>query len=141
RPEGDGLLDQDVFAGAEGGEGGGRVLLGGVADVDEVDVGVGEEVVEPLVRLDAGEVHDLSGPAEVAADAAPVAGEPLGVAAADGGDLGVAQLAGGQVVDHAHEADADDADADHGRISLFVSTLLISTDSTGPMILGRCPWI
>src|SRR5260370_1005753 len=41
------------------------------------------------------------------------AGQLLTVAAAQGGHAGAAQFASGQVVDHAHEADAGDADAHH----------------------------
>src|SRR5262249_51643099 len=127
RPQRDGLLDEDVLAGPEGGDGGGGGLVGGVADVDEGNVRVGEEGGEVVVLLDAGEVHDLAGRPEVAADAAPVAGELLRVAAADGGDLGVAHLAGGQVVDHAHKPHSYDPNSHHCRISFCFNRLRVCT--------------
>src|SRR5438445_712019 len=69
--------------------------------------------VEALVLLDPPQVHLLAGRPEVAADAAPVAGELLRVAAAQGGHAGALELARGEVVDHAHKADAHDPNLRH----------------------------
>ena len=59
------------------------------------------------------EVHDLALRAEIALDRPPVAGQPLGVLLAEGGDLHAADLLVGQIMGHAHETDAGNADADH----------------------------
>src|SRR5262249_43962077 len=104
--ERDGLFDEDMLAGAQGRQGHGRVEVGGGADVDEIDVGVGEELVEVLVAFEVGEVHVGAGGAEITADGGPVAGEFHFVAAGQGGDGGALETGGGEVVDHAHEADA-----------------------------------
>ena len=74
---------------------------------------IGEQVLEPGVTMDRSEVHDFAGRPEVAADAAPIAGQLLRIAGVDGRHRRAAEPFGGEVMDHAHEADAGDADADH----------------------------
>src|SRR5262249_16003954 len=97
------------------------------ADVDEVDVGVGEQVVEARVALDVAEVHLPAGRAEVALDAAPVAGQLLRVAAAQGRHPGPAQPLPGQVVDHAHKSPTYDPNSHHCRISFVFKSLWYCT--------------
>src|SRR5262249_36292045 len=63
--------------------------------------------------LDVSQLHFFAGRTEVSLDAAPIARELFGVAGTDGRDLRTLQFARGQIMDHAHEADADDADANH----------------------------
>src|SRR5439155_1469479 len=109
----DRLLDQDVLAGLERSDRHRLVVAGGRADVHQIDVRVGEQVVVAGVAVDRAEVHDLAGRAEVAADAAPVAGELLRVAGVDRGHDGPAEALGGEVVDHAHEPDARYPDSHH----------------------------
>jgi hypothetical protein len=70
------------------------------------------------VPINGAEVHDLAGRSEVAADAAPIAGEFFRVAGVDRCHDGVGEALGGEVVNHAHEADAGQADADHARRSV-----------------------
>ena len=109
------------------------VQVGRRTNVDKVHVGIGEQVFEALVALHAAEVHLLAGGAEVAADAAPVAGPFLRIAAAHGRHAGAGRLARGEEVDHAHETKTYYADADHWRILLSFRALRISRDSTDPM--------
>ena len=111
--QGDRLLDQDMLARLERPDRQPGVLVVRDAEVDEVDRGVGQQVGDIGVFRQAREVNLAPLRAEVPLDARPVAGQLLRVPAADGRDLPAAQLGGGQVVDHPHEADADDADADH----------------------------
>ena len=54
-----------------------------------------------------------------------------------GGDPAAFELAGGEVMDHAHEAKTDDADPHHCCISLLYGILWISTDSTCPRNSSR----
>ena len=87
--EGDGLLDEDVFARFEGFDDGIAVEVVRVAHVHQVHVGVGEEFVERRVGVDSGEVDLFAVRSEVAPDAGPVAGTLLGVSATDRGELSV----------------------------------------------------
>src|SRR5262245_66464336 len=79
----------------------------GIANVHQVDVLVTQQVSEARVFLDAGEVHHLARRPEIPPDAAPVACELPGIAAANRLDARPLELAGAQVSDHAHEANAD----------------------------------
>src|SRR5207244_7386550 len=136
RVQRDGLLYEDMLAGFERGQRRRGVLLRGIADVDHVDVWIGQQLVELLVLLDSGQVHLRAGRPEVAADAAPVAGAFLGIAAADGGDLGTFQFLRGQVMNHAHETNAYDSDPYHCCNSCFCSRLWISMFSMLPTVLA-----
>ncbi len=62
-------------------------------------------------------------------------GELLRVAAAQGDDLGALHPPRGKVVDHPHEADADDADADH-FLTLRYAVLTSAATAPDP---GRDP--
>ena len=62
------------------------------------------------------QIDFLAGRAEIALDAAPVAGEPALVARADGGDLHALRLLVREVVNPTHEADADETDAEHDAV-------------------------
>ena len=84
RRQGDGLFDQDVLARPQGRDRHFGVQVRRRTDVNQIDVGVGEQLLVARVALHVGQVHHLAGRAEVAADAAPVAGQLLGVAAATG---------------------------------------------------------
>src|SRR5581483_2888497 len=102
-----------MLAGLEGGDRSLSVQVGGIADVDEINFGIGEKVFEALVFLDFGKIHLFAGRPEVAADTPPIAGQLLGIAAANRGDLRVLELARSEVVDHAHETNADYPDSCH----------------------------
>src|SRR5262249_38147815 len=86
---------------------------GGGADIDKINGGVGEEIIELLVSLDASQVHLSAGWPEVATDSAPVSSQFLRVARLDGSHLRAPDLLRGQVMNHAHEANADDPDPHH----------------------------
>ena len=83
------------------------------AKIDDVDRRVGEQRVERVIRVDALQIHLLPRRAKVAFDGAPVAGELLGIAGADGPHLGAANTLGRLIMNHPHEADAGDAEVDH----------------------------
>src|ERR1051326_6430062 len=118
----DRLLDQYMFAGVERSDCRRCMLVGRVADIDQVDVRVLQEVVKPCIGLDASEIDALAARAEVPANAAPVTGAFLGISAADGRDPSAADALGRQVVDHAHKADADNTDLCH-RFSLVAEPM------------------
>ncbi len=109
----DRLFAKHVLAGLERGQRDLAVQVGRQADVDHVDVRIGQQVVELAVRLMTGQIHHLAGRAEVALDRAPVAGQSRGIPGGQRGDLGPFHSLVGQVMDHAHEADAGDADSQH----------------------------
>ena len=113
RLERDRLFNQHMLAGLEGLNGHPAVGVVGDAQVDQVDLGIGQQGLEVAVAGHAGEIHLAATRPEIALDARPVSGQLLGVAAAQGDDLAPGGFAGGEVMDHAHEADADDADAYH----------------------------
>ncbi len=85
----------------------------GHAKVDQVDLRVCEDGLEFSVTGHAGEIHLAATGPEIALDARPVSGQLLRVAAAQGDDPGPGGFAGGEKMDHAHEADTDNADAHH----------------------------
>jgi len=60
RVERDRLFDEDVLTGLQSLDGGLRVQVGRIADVDHVDVRIGEQVVELAIQLDAGEIHTFA---------------------------------------------------------------------------------
>ncbi len=91
-----------------------------VANIDQVDVGIIQHAVEPAIAFDGAKLEFPGRRAEVAAHARPVAGQLLRVAAANRGDCGVGEFLRGQIVNAAHEADADNADADHDVVSAYV---------------------
>src|SRR6185312_8725640 len=109
----DRLFADHVLAGFEGRDGDGQVQRRRQADVDQVDLRIGDQVLPLFVASDVAQFHDGARRAEVALNPAPVAGEFLFVASADRGYLGASHLLVGQVMDHAHEADADDSDSYH----------------------------
>src|SRR4051794_10824943 len=85
------------------------------ADVDHIQLGIGEHLVNLFVGVDAGEIHLGPGGPEVSLDGPPIAGQPRAVLLAHGGDFHALQTAISQVVDHAHETDSRDADSNHSR--------------------------
>src|SRR5262245_56531599 len=87
--------------------------MGRVADVDQIDFRVREQVVQALVLLNPSQIDHLARRAEVSADGAPVPRELGLIAAADCGELCALEVLVGKEVNPAHEADADEADADH----------------------------
>ena len=103
-----------------------------VADVDQVDVRVGEQVVEALVLLDGRQVHHARRagrscrgcrasrrPASSGRGCRrPRASRPC-------------RCLGGEVVNHAHEADADDADANHREPRGISGGVLVMRPGTG----------
>ena len=109
----DRLLDQHMLARLERADGESGVLVVGDAEVDEVDLGIGQQVGDVGMPGVSREVHLRPARAEVALDAGPVPRQLLGVPTAERRHAPSGQPAGGQVVDHPHEADADDADAHH----------------------------
>ena len=118
RSQGDRLLDEDVLAGLQGGDGHLGVQMGRSADVDQVDVGVGEQVVEVFVALDAARGPSCSPggpklPRMPRQSPASFFGSRLQMAVT----RAAVQVARGEVVDHAHEADAYYPDSHHRRIS------------------------
>ncbi len=113
---GDRLFHEDMLAGRGGLQRDRFVHLRGQADVDHVDVRIGEEFVDGLVGRHLGQIHLTSGRTEVALQAGPVAGPFFGVAAGDRGDLAAAELLGRREVRVPHEAQADDADTDHAGL-------------------------
>ena len=70
-----------------------------------------EQLVEFGVLGDAGEVHDFAAGAEISLDGPPIARPALRVRLANGRHLHAANFLVGQVMGHAHETDADKADA------------------------------
>src|SRR5438105_2204825 len=91
------------------------------ANVHEINVRVGEQVIELVVPFDSAQVHHLAARAEVALDRAPIARELLRIPAVEGGHGRPAESPGGKVVDHAHKADPYDPNSDHFCNSLFSS--------------------
>jgi hypothetical protein len=102
-----------VLARAEGPDGGFRVQVRRVAHVHHVNFRIGQEGIEAVVFFEVPQVHHLTGRAEIAADGAPVAGQFFRVTAAQGGDGPAFELAGTQVMDHAHEPDAHKSNSYH----------------------------
>src|SRR5262249_35531194 len=88
------------------------------ANVDEIEIGIGTHLLESGIALDFAEIHARAGWSEIAADAAPIAGEFLRIARAHGRHPCAAQLRCCQVMDHAHETDADDSNSYHRRMPL-----------------------
>src|SRR5581483_2900138 len=95
----------------------------GAADIDQVNVRVGQEVFEPGISLDPLELHLLALGSKVAANAAPVPGPLLGIAAANRRHGRAFDLLGAQVVDHAHKSHAYYADPHHFRSSFPICSL------------------
>ena len=91
------------------------VLPRGGADIDQIDVRIGEQVFVSGMSMNWAEVHDLAGRAEVATDGSPIAGKFFRVAGVNGRHRGAGEALGGEIMNHAHEADAGEADADHWR--------------------------
>ncbi len=115
--KGDGFLDEDVLAGLESLDGHRFVLIRRRAKVDEINLGIGEQVLVARMAAQVRQVHVGAGGTEVAANARPVAGEAGGVARVQGGNATTAQTLGGEVVHHAHESKTDYTNSHHRRIS------------------------
>ncbi len=81
--------------------------------VDKIDLVVCQHVVDFGIGPQAAEVHLGTGRTEVAANVAPVSGKSLGIGPAQRDHLCSAQFTVGEIVDHPHEADTGDADANH----------------------------
>ncbi len=114
--ERDRLFDENMLTCVESADRPGGVLIVGNAKIDESDVRVGQEGVEVGIAPAIAEVDLSSAGTEVALDGGPVAGELAWVSTTEGDDPSAigGDPVGGQVVDHAHEADANETDADHG---------------------------
>ena len=95
---GDGLFEEDVLAGLEGGDGGLGVLVPHGADGDGIDLRIGEHVVVVAVEFFDAEFFAKGGQAVLGAGA-------------QGGELEVGDAGDGFGVDFAEPAEADDADA------------------------------
>ena len=91
----------------------GTISMGCAGDVDDIDVWIGQQLVEPFMRRDVAQLHLLARWPKITLDASPITSSFLGVARSDGRDFYSRHLLIGKVVDHAHEADAGDSDAKH----------------------------
>ena len=85
-----------------------------------------EQLVELLVSSHAGKIHLSSAWPEIPMDTRPVSRQLLGISATESNDSRTGDTLCGQIVDHPHEADADDADAYHCRKSFSNNRLEIS---------------
>src|SRR5579875_1813181 len=102
-----------MLAGPEGGLCHVGMKIGWRADINKIQARISTYFVEVGIAFDIAEIHSGPGRSEVAADTAPIALAFSGVARADGRHPRAPQLGRGQVVDHAHETDADYSDPDH----------------------------
>src|SRR4029450_12109128 len=106
RGEAHGLFDEDVLAGAEGGDRGFGVQIRRQADIDEVDRRIVEEPIKARVLRHVTDIDFLARRAEIALDSPPVAAELSFVSRADGRKLDPFRLLVRKVVNPTHEADA-----------------------------------
>lgn len=109
----DRLFHQDMLASVQRRDGSRGMLVGRIADIDEIDVRIVEEVIQVAVFLDLGKIHLFSSRSEIPLDSSPVAGEFFRVAAADGGNAGTFHFAHSEIMDHAHETNSYDPDPYH----------------------------
>ena len=112
RFQGDGLFAKNVFAGVEGGHGDRGMPGGRQADVDHVDLGVGQQPSSsPYRAMPERSIIVPCGPKlplMVRQSPARRCGSCSQMAATRAADLLV-----GQIMDHAHEAEAGNTDVDH----------------------------
>ncbi len=105
------LLGDHVLAGLGAADGHLGVQVGGQADVDQVDVGLGDQVLAVGEHLVLGHVHARQRHLEVALHVRP-AGAARGVGVGDGNDLGAGHVLVVGQMRPAHEAQADHSDLD-----------------------------
>ena len=86
--QGDWFLDQDRLAGLQGLDGQPTVKIVGDAEINQVDLRVGQHRGEVVVERQAGQVHLRAARAEIPLDARPIPGQLLRVSAAQRDDLG-----------------------------------------------------
>ena len=108
------LFYQDVFAGSHGIDGNGRVLVSGKTDVDRVDTGIFQHLVDLPILRNADEVEPRARPAGVSLNCAQVARESRLIAAADRDQLSAGNGEQSFNVRAAHEPETDDANAHRG---------------------------
>ena len=113
RIQGDRLLTKHVLACPERGDGHLGVPGRRQADVDHIEVRIGQHLVEIGIPGNALEVHHLALRTEIPLDRPPIAGQPLLVLLAQRGHLHAADLLIGLIVDHPHKTDARNADVYH----------------------------
>jgi hypothetical protein len=102
--EAHGLFDEYVLTGLESGQRERLVQVRRQADIDGVDVGIGEEFFSGCVLGDVGEIELLARAPEVALNAAHVTGTLDGVAFCDGGERGSRNCLQPLQVGAAHES-------------------------------------
>lgn len=107
------FLANDVFTGAEGSGEHFRVLQGGRANIDQIDGGIVEQIIEVARAFNLGhvEAHGIVG-VDVATNVGEIAIEAASAGIADSMDLRLWNLAIGFDVGRGHEAETDDADVD-----------------------------
>ncbi len=108
-----GLFAKYMLATGESAKGDVDMQGRGKGDVNQVDRIVCEQIGQIGVRAHAGEIHLLAAGAEVTLDLAPIAGEAFAVLLAECDNSYIAELLIGEVVNHPHEAEAGNADANH----------------------------
>ena len=89
------------------------VLVGWQANIDQIDVRIGQKIVVIRILLDLRQIDLPAARPEIPLDADPVARQFLLVASRDGGHFGTAELPRSREMGVTHEADADDSDAYH----------------------------
>jgi hypothetical protein len=84
------------------------------AEIDKINVGICEQLFVIAVGSDSLQIYLFTRRAKIPLDPAPVAGELRVIARANRRELDSFGLLIGEVVNPAHEPDADDANAKHG---------------------------
>jgi hypothetical protein len=107
------FFDQHMFCGLQSRDGHIGMLTRRRTDIDQIDGGIGQERFKRFVTSDSGQVHLRSRRSKVAMNACPITPALFGIAAANGRHVSATKAARGEKVDHAHETDAGDADANH----------------------------
>src|SRR5262245_27229051 len=110
------LFDQDVLAGAKGGDRSFGVQVWRQADIDQVDRGVTQEPIKARVLCHATQIDLLARRTEIALDSSPVAAELSFFARADRGELDSLRFLIREVVNPTHEADAEEANSKHEEL-------------------------
>ena len=112
-PQRHGLFAKHVLSGFQRTNGNIGMQECGQRDVDKLDLGVAQQVVEIGVRIDSRKIDLLAWRPEVALDIAPIAGESLGNAFTDGDHLYSAKAVVREPMNPANETNANNANANH----------------------------
>src|SRR5262249_27780622 len=80
----------------------------------------GQHVIDFFVLVDTRQVHHGARGTKVALDRAPIAAEARAIDFTQRGDLHALQFLVGQIVNHAHETNAGDANSYHSTYTLQI---------------------